>query len=138
MKIILFLVVSLRLKLIFGVYKIWQFWFHNQMQNMIFHFYYFGKRFWDVNNKKVSSFAQWTKKLPGIGCRGEENKLSMDFFQNLSKMLSHIHKYLCYYLFFVFFLELCAWGKLYSGTPTRYMQSRIPILFRSPLEINNG
>ena len=34
-------------------------------------------------------------------------------------MLSCIqrHNYLCYYLFFVFFIELCAWGKLYSGTP---------------------
>ena len=38
--------------------------------------------------------------MPGIGCRGEENKSSMDFFLNLSKMLSHTHrhKYLCYYL----------------------------------------
>ena len=89
------------------------------MQNMIFHFYYFGKSFWNVNNKKLSSFAQLTKKLPGIGCWGKENKLSMEFFKNLSKMLFciHRHKYFWYYLFFVFFIELCAWAKLYSGTP---------------------
>ena len=89
------------------------------MQNIIFHFYYFGKSFWNVNNKKLSSFAQLTKKLPGIGCWGKENKLSMEFFKNLSKMLSriHRHKYLWYYLFFVFFIGLFAWGKLYSGTP---------------------
>ena len=29
----------------------------------------------------------------------------------------HRHKYRCYYLLFAFFIELCAWGKLYSGTP---------------------
>ena len=55
------------------------------MQNIIFHFYYFGKSFWNVNNKKLSSFAQWTKKLPGKGCHGEERKLSKEICQNLSK-----------------------------------------------------
>ena len=59
------------------------------------------------------------KKLPGIGCHGEEWKLSKGIYQNLSKMLSciHRHRYLCYCLFFVFFIEFCAWGKLYFGTP---------------------
>ena len=119
MKTILFLVVTPRFRLVYGLYKIWQFSSQNQIQNIIFHFYYFGKSFWNVNNKKLSSFAQWTKKLPGIGCHGEERKLSKEICQNLSKMLSriHRHKYLCYFLFFVFFIELCAWGKLYFGTP---------------------
>ena len=103
------LVVTPRFKLIFGVYKIWRFWLKNQMQNIISHFYYTGKNLWNVNNKKLSSFAQLTKKLPGIGCCGKENKLSMESFKNLSKMLSriHRHKYLCYFLFYVFFIELC-------------------------------
>ena len=119
MKTILFLVGTPRFKLGFRLHKIGQFSSENQMQNMIFNFYYFGKSFWNVNNKKLSSFAQWTKKLPGIGCHGEERKLSKGICQNLSKMLSriHRHKYLCYFLFFVFFRELCAWGKLFFGTP---------------------
>ena len=31
----------------------------------------------------------------------------------------HRHKYLCYFLFFLFIIELCTWGKLYFGTPSR-------------------
>ena len=122
MKTILFLVVTPRFRLVYGLYKILQFSSQNQIQNKNFHFYYFGKRFWNVDNKTLSSFAQWTKKLPGIGCHGEERKISKEIFQHLSKILSriHRHKYLCYFLFFVFFIELCAWGKLYSGSPGRF------------------
>ena len=29
----------------------------------------------------------------------------------------HRHRYLCYFLFFVFFIELCALDRLYFGTP---------------------
>ena len=80
-------------------------------------FYYWHFKNFCQNNKKLSSFAQWTKKLPGIGCHGEERKLSNEICQNLSKMLSriHRHKYLFSFLLFVFFIELCAWGKLYFG-----------------------
>ena len=109
------------------LYKIRQFSTQNQIQNIIFHSYHFGKSFWNVSNKKLSSFAHWTKKLPGIGCHGEERKFSTEISQNLSKVLSciHRHKYLCYSLFFVFFIELCAWGKLYSGTPGKYASMQV-------------
>ena len=46
-------------------------------------------------------------------------------------MLSRIHRhnYLCYYLFFVFFIELCARGKLYSGTPGIYRSQEVFLFF---------
>ena len=59
-KTILFLVVTSQFNLVFESYKIQQFWLQNQMQNIIFHFYYFGNVFWNVNQKDLSSFAQWT------------------------------------------------------------------------------
>ena len=53
MKTILFLVVTSQFKLFFGLYKFWHFWWQNQMQNIIFHFCYFGKHFWNVNYKNT-------------------------------------------------------------------------------------
>ena len=43
----------------------------------------------------------------------------MENSQNLSKILLRIqrHIYLFCFRLFIFFIELCAWGKLYSGTP---------------------
>ena len=105
-----------------------EFWLQNQIHNVIFHSYYFGQSFWNVNNKKLSSFAQWTKKLPGIGYHGEERKLNKENCQKLSKILWRIHrqKYLGYFLLFVFSIELCAWGKLFFGTRGSSIKSFIP------------
>ena len=72
-------------RLVYGLYKIWQFSSHNQIQNIFFYFYHFGKSFWNVNCKDLSSFAQWTQKLPGIGCLWEERKLAWKFFKIFPK-----------------------------------------------------
>ena len=46
----------------------------------------------------------------------------MELPHNFSKVLSRIHRhiYLYYFLLFVFFIALCAGGKLYSGTPGKF------------------
>ena len=99
-KSILFLVVTSQF---FGFYKIWLFWLQSQMQNMISNFYYFCQSFCYVTYKNLSSFTQWTSKLPGVGCLGEEWKFCKEISQK------SIDLYI-YFFFGSLYSLLCEWG----------------------------